>query len=435
MLAVVEESPMIDHQARVGELLAAPSVGPGFVQPSYGGHGIANVPSSILRAFGVEPRHAPLDEAVLPPALLDGVRRIVVLIVDAFGWGQLFAELERQPDLFLGQLIRRDGVACAPLTSVFPSTTVNALTTANTGAQPIEHGVLGYTLWLKEFGAVSEMITFGPYAGNWSYLQLGVDPTAFQPHRSLFQQVRQEAGVEAFIVNAAAYRHSALSLMQTTGATYVPYIAFADAVTAMAALANRPGDDRLLIGAYYGNLDSICHEYGTGTPQHRAVVAHIDRMLQRAFFDEVRRSDTLFLMYADHGHINRTAEHTVDLSQDRELLRDLAVGPTGEGRARYLHVRDGRKAAVRAYLTERYGAFSTLLDADEAVARGLFGNARPAEAARERIGDLLLLPHGNAYFHHYPRTPTRTRDVTMIGVHGGLTPEEMLVPFLAVRMG
>ena len=37
---------------------------------------------------------------------------------------------------------------------------MNALTTANTGALPIEHGVLGYTLWLKEFGAVSEMITF-----------------------------------------------------------------------------------------------------------------------------------------------------------------------------------------------------------------------------------------------------------------------------------
>jgi hypothetical protein len=427
--------PMIDHQAQAGELLAVPSIGPGFVQPSYGGHGIANVPASILGAFGVEPRHAPLAASVLPPALLDGVRRIAVLIVDAFGWGQFFAELERQPDLFLGQLIRRDGVACAPLTSVFPSTTVNALTTANTGALPIEHGVLGFTLWLKEFGAVSEMITFGPFAGNWSYLQAGVEPTEFQPYPSLFRRVREEAGVESFIVNAAAYRHSALSLMQTSGATYVPYITFADAVTAMAALANRPGDDRMLIGAYYGNLDTICHEYGTGTPQHRAEVAHIDRMLQLAFFDEVRRADTLFLMYADHGHINRTDEHTIDLTQDHELLRDLAVGPTGEGRARYLHVRDGRKATVRAHLTERYGAFSTLLDAEEAIARGLFGNAEPGERALERIGDLVLLPHGNAYFHHYPLTRTRAKPVSMIGVHGGLTPEEMLVPFLAVRLG
>src|SRR5690349_4984171 len=245
---------MPDHHTLAADLLAAPAPAPGFVAPRYDGWGIANVAPSILRIFGIEDSHPGLDEAVLPPALLDGVRRIVVLIVDAFGWLQLHEELARQPDLFLGQLIRREGVAFAPLTSVFPSTTVNALTTANTGAQPIEHGILGYTLWLKEFGAVSEMITFGPYAaGSWSYLQAGVDPTAFQPYPSLFRRVREEAGAEALIVNAAAYRHSPLSLMQTTGATYVPYIAFADAVTAMAALANRPGDERLLIGAYYGN--------------------------------------------------------------------------------------------------------------------------------------------------------------------------------------
>ena len=187
---------MADYQALARELLAVPSVGPGFVQPNYSGRGIANVPASVLQAFGVTPRHPGLDPAVLPPALLDGVRRVIVLIVDAFGWEQFFAGLERQPDLYLGQLIRRDDVAFAPLTSVFPSTTVNALTTANTGAQPIEHGILGYTLWLKEFGAVSEMITFGPYAaGSWSYLQAGVDPTEFQPYPSLLQRVREEAGV------------------------------------------------------------------------------------------------------------------------------------------------------------------------------------------------------------------------------------------------
>lgn len=430
------EAAMSDRDALARELLARPAVVPGSVQPSYDGHGIANVPATVLRAFGVEPRHAGLAESVLPPALLDGVRRVIVLIIDAFGWQQLFAELERQPDLFLAELIRRDGAAFAPLTSVFPSTTVNALTTANTGAQPIEHGILGYTLWLKEFGAVSEMITFGPYAGSsWSYLQAGVDPAEFQPHPSLFRRVREEAGAEAFIVNAAAYRMSPLSLMQTTGATYVPYIAFADAVTSIAALANRPGDDRMLIGGYYGNLDAICHEYGTGTPQHRAEVAHIDRMLQRALFDVVRRPDTLFMMYADHGHINCTPERTIDLTQDHDLQRDLAVGPTGEGRARYLHVRDGRRAAVRAHLTERYGAISTLLDADEAIALGLFGDATPRAAAIERIGDFVLLPHENWYFHHYPLTPVRSRPLTMIGRHGGLAPEEMLVPFLAVRLG
>ena len=108
------------------------------------------------------------------------------------------------------------------------------------------------------------------------------------------------------------------------------------------------------------------------------------------------------MMYADHGHINCDDEHTIDLVEDTALMRDLAVGPTGEGRARYLHVRHGRLAAVRAHIDRRYGAFSTLLDAEEAIALGLFGPATPADRARERIGDLVLLPHENYYFHHYP---------------------------------
>lgn len=425
---------MTDHQRWAEELLAAPSVAPGFVAPRYDGWGIANVAPTILRAFGVEAGHAGLDPAVLPPALLDGVRRVVVLIVDAFGWLQLQAELARQPDLFLGRLIGRAGVAFAPLTSVFPSTTVNALTTANTGAQPIEHGVLGYTLWLKEFGAVSEMITFGPYAANnWSYVQAGVDPVAFQPHPSIFKRTREEAGVASFLVNPAEYRHSPLSQMQATGATYVPYLGLADAATHIRRLVETPGDERMLIGAYYGNLDTVTHIYGTGTPEHAAEVALIDGTLRRELFDKVRRADTLFMLYADHGHINCDPEHTIDLVEDAALMRDLAVGPTGEGRARYLHVRHGRLDAVRAHIVERYGAFTTALDADEAIGRGLFGPATPAERARERIGDLLLLPHENWYFHHYP-TPRR-RPLTMIGRHGGLAPQEMLVPFLALRLG
>ncbi len=425
---------MPDHHALATDLLSTPAVAPGLVAPRYDGRGIANVAPSILRAFGLTDPHPGLEAAVLPPPLLDGVRRIVVLIVDAFGWLQLHDALARQPDLFLGQLIRREGVAFAPLTSVFPSTTVNALTTANTGAQPIEHGILGYTLWLKEFGAVSEMITFGPYAANdWSYAQAGVDPVAFQPIPSIFARTRQEAGVASYLVSAAAYQGSPLSLMQSTGATYVPYIGLSDGLAHIRRLVETPGDERMLIGAYYGQLDAICHVYGTGTPQHAAEVAQIDALLRREIFEAIDRDDTLFMLYADHGHINRDDAHTIDLTGDTALLRDLTVGPTGEGRGRYLHVRHGRLAAVRDHLRGRYGAFATVLDAEEAIDRGLFGPNTPAERSRERIGDLVLLPHGNTYFHHYP-TPRR-KPLTMIGCHGGLSPEEMLVPFLALRLG
>jgi hypothetical protein len=74
-----------------------------------------------------------------------------------------------------------------------------------------------------------------------------------------------------------------------------------------------------------------------------------------------------------------------------------------------------------------------VLDAGEAVARGLFGTRPLTPAARSRIGDLVLLPRENWYFHHY--LSPQTKPLKIIGRHGGLTPEEMLVPFFALRLG
>lgn len=422
-------------QEQVDALLTAPGLAPGLVAPRYDGWGIANVAPTILKIFGIGDEHPTLPDEVLPPALLAGVRRVVVLIVDAFGWQQLHTELANQPDLPLHQLLHQPHVSLAPLTSVFPSTTVNALTTANTGAQPAEHGILGYTLWLKEFGAVSEMITFGPYAANeWSYAQEGVNPAEFQPCPSIFARTHEAANVASYLVNPAIFRRSPLSQMQATGATYVSYIGLSDALTHIRRLVETPGDEPMLIGGYYPQLDTICHAYGTHTPQHAAEVAQILTALDRELFSAITRDDTLIMLYADHGHINCDDEHTIDLNEDDALMRDLQVFPTGEGRARYLHVRNGRLDAVQEHLTAQYGGFSTLLTADEALAQGLFGT-RPATAqARDRIGDLVLVPHENYYFHSYPAIPARKK-LTMIGRHGGLTPEEMLVPFLAVRPG
>ena len=424
----------MEHRALAAEALSAPAVGPGFVMPRYDGGGIANVAPAILRAFGIEDPHPGLDEAVLPRALVDGARRIVCLVVDALGWGQLLDELERQPDLSLGELIGRDGASFVPLTSVFPSTTVAATTTLNTGAQPAEHGVLGYTLWLQELGAVSEMIRFGPYAGPWSYTEVGVDPAGFQPARPIFGRLRDEAGVASYMVNLGEYRRSPLSLMQSGGAEYVAYQNFAGLVRNIRQLLERPQPERMLIGAYYGTLDATCHVYGTGTPQHAAEVTSISALLGHELFARVRQPETLFLLLADHGHINCTPERTIDLVEEHPaLLHDLAVAPTGEGRARYLHVRHGRREAVRDYVGEHFGAISTLLSSEEALARGLFGTVPPTQRARERIGDFVLLPHDNWYFHHYPTE--RLKHLPTIGRHGGLSPEEMLVPLLALRLG
>jgi hypothetical protein len=74
---------------------------------------------------------------------------------------------------------------------------------------------------------------------------------------------------------------------------------------------------------------------------------------------------------------------------------------------------------------------------DDAVELGLFGPGRLSERAAERIGEVLLFPRGTLQLvapppenldRNMPKAPV------FRGLHGGLTPEEALVPLLAVRV-
>jgi len=75
------------------------------------------------------------------------------------------------------------------------------------------------------------------------------------------------------------------------------------------------------------------------------------------------------------------------------------------------------------------------VEREAAVELGLFGPGGLPERAAGRIGDVLLFPRDNlqviAPILTDDGAPLRQPDFR--GLHGGLTPDEALVPLLAVR--
>ena len=62
---------------------------------------------------------------------------------------------------------------------------------------------------------------------------------------------------------------------------------------------------------------------------------------------------------------------------------------------------------------------------------GLFGHGDLHPTFKSRIGDILLLPEDNlTFFYDHPRD----KKFSMLGVHGGLSPDEILIPFAAARI-
>jgi len=62
------------------------------------------------------------------------------------------------------------------------------------------------------------------------------------------------------------------------------------------------------------------------------------------------------------------------------------------------------------------------------VQSGLFGPGKPHPQLLDRLGDLIVYGRGDTYLWW------ANKDNPLIGRHGGFSPEEMLVPFLAVNL-
>lgn len=410
------------------------------VMPAYGGQSLLNLPASICRALGAPPDNlaAPLDEGVLPAAVLDGVRAVVLLVVDGLGRAQLDAAIAAGDAPTLDRLAGRAGggaeVSLATLTSVFPSSTIPALATISSGVAPARHGLIGWTVFLEEFGQVAELARWGPLGSRDSYQdeRLGRhDPSAFFGLETVYQRLAG-AGVRSIVVNRAAFKRSALSRMLYRGADFrgyhVPSSLF---VIVERALTERAPGERLYVHAYLDPLDLVAHLEGPLGPEHTEELAALDAALGRWLRRRPRQGDVLFLLTADHGHVPTPSRASIRLDAPA-LLGLLRALPCGERRLAYLHARRGREADLRDYAATHLSHATDLLDPADAFRDHLFGPDPPSRAARRRAGDLLLLAHPDRQF--LLPSPDGHAARPFLGNHGALEPHEMEVPLLAARL-
>ncbi len=142
------------------------------------------------------------------------------------------------------------------------------------------------------------------------------------------------------------------------------------------------------------------------------------------------------LVTADHGHVDTDPERNVDLTDFDALEDGLERDPDGEpiryaGSPRnvHLHLRDGTVERVREELTDRLDARvfrrETVLEGD------LFGDCAPSETFRRRLGDLVVSHRELGVWYGGAYEPD---ELDLVGMHGGLHPDEMLVPFAACRL-
>lgn len=403
-----------------------------FVVPRYEGASIANLPATLGHLFGLRQGWAspPLDEALLSSFGTD-IEQVALVLVDGLGWQRLHEQLE-QDDAGFGALLDAHGVAFAPLTSVAPSTTSVATTVLwGNGAAAAELGMLGYQFLLPALGVVANLLFWHPAgqagARYGSLESWGVAPETFLPTPSLAQVLRR-GGVAVHSLIPYAYAHSPLSRMQQRGAEVTGYLSSTDMWLKLERHVQRA--TRGYTYAYYPFFDSLGHRDGVQGDffpylwqDFTAQLARFVRQLGRG-----RSGRTLLLLSADHGHVVTPPSARRSWQSVPDLLERTLL-PGGEPRHLYLYTQDGDKVALLEALRQELGEAFAVLDGKELLAAGLYGDpGRAHPQAQRRLGDIVVLAKGPSYLWN-----ARDEGV-MLGMHGGLEPEEMVVPLIALRV-
>ena len=379
---------------------------------------LVNLSNSILKRFG-----ARTTAGTLPLAdkyLKWEYKNVVLLILDGMGTSIVERHLENN-GFFRSHMV-------GTLDSVYPPTTVAATTSILSGLYPNEHGWLGWDIYYPQ---INKNVTVFLNTEQPKEKENAV-PSVTDPHgKKRWAKDSLEEASPAAKYNVGfrytPYKNIVEIIKESGGSAYAampfmpPYPQSADAVlNHVEKLCHEPG--RKFIYAYWNEPDSTMHKRGTGSLETHRIVTELEKMAEKTVSG---LSDTLFLITADHGHIDSNNFCLLDYP---EIMHCLVRQPSFDPRTLNLFVKDEFKETFPKIFNKYFGDSFVLMTKDEALSEKLFGMGNDRDGLKDMIGDYIALAISDKSIFN-----THFEAQEMPGVHAGLTEAEIKIPFIVIE--
>ncbi len=393
-----------------------------FVLPDYHRLSVKNILPQIGAVFD----GTSLGSAAFPQEYFDDIQnvdKVVLIILDGLGYNRLIHHLGNHDGIF--REFAEKGTL-KPLTTVFPSTTSSVLTSIFTTLSPAQHQILGYHMFSEKYSLVFNTLDMKPVYGYSGQVDLAKDySNIIKP----WLPILEKKGVNTLLATRSSIAGSGLSQVIHKGLKLMPYLLGSDLFARSAIALEQQGPALLIM--YYSGVDTLEHRYGPYSDEVIFELSSIEHNLRNFVnhLSDKTKKETLMMLTADHG-VAETRK-TYFLKDVPEVNERLLLPPVGDGRATFLFSKPNQQYALGEAF-KKYIAGFKLFSSQELIEKGAFGQTTNPDVLKEKVGDFTALgTKDNALSYPFFEDD---RFHPMLGTHGGMTKEEMIVPFLSIKL-
>ena len=356
---------------------------------------ITNVACSIQKYFNVEPKHNSISE-------LDSIlqkrkpKNVIAILFDGMG-SRIIDRVLGKNSFFVKHRLKE-------ITTVFPATTVAALTAFETGLYPIETGMLGWSMYYK-----------------------GIDKVI-----NVFKDIEKQDNTKKVLPEAHAFKEQNMLIPETVNQINSKgefrayrlypfgddcYKDLQDMCSKIENLANQEGTK--FIYAYDDEPDHSLHHFGEGSDEVNEIITARCKAIENL---SKNLKDSIIIIVADHGHI---LTQDIKLNDYPDFMDCLYRIPSMEPRAVNFFVKEDKKQEFVNLFNKYFGTWFNLYTIQEVLQSNLFGDGEANQVAIDSFGDYLAIAKSN-------KTLLTDFDKELVSNHAGYTDDEIYIPLIVI---
>lgn len=354
---------------------------------------LSNLACSIQKYFGLKAKHNSIEYI---DKLLNEKqpKNVVVILFDGMGSRILDRTLEKN-SFFIKNKAKE-------ITTVFPATTTAATTSIRTGLNPIEHGWLGWNMYIAP---INETITLfrnrekgkEEISNNFLIVKENLVQKTITDE---INENTQYSAIELFPFGENKYNN------------------LEEMLEIIKEECNKEG--KKYIYAYDTEPDHTMHDFGPDDVKVKELIKTRNDKVEKLCKE---LNDSIIIITADHGH--KKVEH-IYLKDYPKIMKMLERTTSLEQRAVSFKIQEECKEQFAKEFNNNFGNDFKLYAKSEIIKSHLFGYGDENELFREAIGDFMAIAENSN------KCIITDGDEVLKSQHAGYSDDEIYVPLIVI---